>query len=681
MTKLRFLFCLAIGWAAPLDPDLPSPSPEVRSAFPAGVQRGTSAEVELSGANLHDVNSVEFAGRGVKAEIVAAFASKVRLKITATADAEAGRRDYRLTTARGVFVGLFDIGALPEILEKEDNDNWRKPQAIQLPVLVNGNIGSEDWDHFRFHAEAGQKLIFDVSATRYGSRLDADVAILDEHGEELAWVDDTTITGDPHLEFTFPKAGEYVVRVGSLNGGGNYRLAAGALPYAHRTLPAGLEAGKPTVLTFRGALLDRVDEIWIGDRLAKGEVLSKSEREIQARFTVPGNTALGRSTVHLTAKGQEVALPTELRISALPELTVSQPATTWQAAQPIPSAVVLNGAIEQPKASHYFRFEAQPGDTFLFRAESMKLGYHLDPTITVLDAEGKKVAFADDPGIDDRADEYQLDTDLSLRCEKAGSYYVSIRDGMYRGGDQLLYRLTVQKQDPDFILELREPSKSLYAGQAATLQVRVRRRSGWDAPVEVWAEGLPASVTAERQTAAPKESIVKDTCGVERVVDGTIVLMPVSVGRSPAGRYDFKIKGRGVMNGKTVEREAIVRYPFGAAGYIYGPMQVQRAQLSVVPPPEVILSGPDIISLGSPLKLTVRRFGEAKQAALVLRPKTAVPGLRIAPVSVAASAKNAAIVIEGSAPSGGVPVVWQAVSETDGKVLAESSPILIEARK
>ena len=76
----------------------------------------------------------------------------------------------------------------------------------------------------------------------------------------------------------------------------------------------------------------------------------------------------------------------------------------------------------------------------------MKLGYHLDPTITVLDAEGKNVAFADDPGIDDRSDEYQIDTDLSLRCEKAGPYYVAIRDSMYRGGDQLLYRLTVKKQ-------------------------------------------------------------------------------------------------------------------------------------------------------------------------------------------------------------------------------------------
>jgi hypothetical protein len=117
-------------------------------------------------------------------------------------------------------VGVFDIGGLPEILEKEGND-WRKPQAISLPVLVNGEIGSEDWDHFRFHAEAGQKMIFDVSATRHGSRLDADVAILDERGEELAWVDDTTIFGDPHLEFTFSKTGDYVVRVG--HGAGHRR--------------------------------------------------------------------------------------------------------------------------------------------------------------------------------------------------------------------------------------------------------------------------------------------------------------------------------------------------------------------------------------------------------------------------------------------------------------------------
>ncbi|MBL8210883.1 MAG: hypothetical protein JNK87_09235 [Bryobacterales bacterium] len=673
MPKLYLLFCFALGLTAAVDSDLPSPAPSVRAAFPPGVQRGTSTEVELSGANLHDVRSVAFAGRGVTAEVLAAFASKIKLRITAAPDAEVGRRDYRLTTQRGVYVGVFDIGALPEIVEAENNDDWRKPQAIALPILVNGNIGSEDWDHFRIRAEAGQKMVFDVSATRHGSRLDADLAILDARGEELAWVDDTTILGDPHIEFTFEKAGDYVVRVGSLNGGGNYRLSAGVLPYVHRTLPAGAEAGKTTEITFTGTLLDTVDEAWIGDRLAKGEILSKSANKLRARFTVPRDAPVGRNLVHLSAKGREVALPTEIRISDLPEITVTKPSLDWRTAANVPSTAVLNGVIEQPKASHYFRFDAQPGDTFLFRAESMKLGYHLDPTITVFDAEGKKVAFADDPGVDDRADEYQLDPDLSLRCDKPGPYYVAIRDGMYRGGDQLLYRLTVKKQEPDFILEMRDSLKSLYAGQQDTFQVRVRRRAGWTEPVEVWMEGLPQGTVVERQTAEPKDSIVKDTCGVERVVDGTIVLLPVRVGASEPGVYDVRVKARGVRNGRTVEHDAIVRYNLAAAGHVYGPMQVERAQFTVAAPPSVLLTVPDTAKPSEPLKIGVKRYGSAKDTALLLR----VKGASAAPVPVPAAAKEASVPVAGHA---GTTIRFEAVSEKDGRVLAESAPVLLQGK-
>ncbi len=43
------------------------------------------------------------------------------------------------------------VGALPGIEEREDNDRWKKPQVITLPVLVNGTIRNEDCDHFQFH--------------------------------------------------------------------------------------------------------------------------------------------------------------------------------------------------------------------------------------------------------------------------------------------------------------------------------------------------------------------------------------------------------------------------------------------------------------------------------------------------------------------------------------------------
>src|SRR5260370_14306800 len=209
---------ICVSSFAAIDADLPSAAPVVAGVFPHGVQRAASVDVELTGQNLHDAKSVEFAGKGVSAEILSSLGASLKLRVTADRKAEVGRRDFRLTTARGVYVGVFDISSLPEIREIESNDDWRKPQSITLPVLVNGIIGVEDWDHFRFHAEAGETLVFDVSATRHGSRLDADLAILDLHGEEIAWVDDTTIFGDPHIDYTFEKSGDYIVRVGSLAG-------------------------------------------------------------------------------------------------------------------------------------------------------------------------------------------------------------------------------------------------------------------------------------------------------------------------------------------------------------------------------------------------------------------------------------------------------------------------------
>lgn len=684
MRTLFYLFCCASVLIGAIDPDLPSPAPTVRAAFPPGASRGASVVVELSGQNLYDTRTVEFAGRGVRAEILSALGTKVKMKVTVDPTAEVGRRDYRLTTMRGAYVGSFDIGSIREMGEIENNDDWRKPQPIALPVLVNGNIGNEDWDHFRFHANAGERLVFDVSATRYGSRLDADVAILDLEGRELAWVDDTTIYGDPHVEFQFDRDGDYIVRVGSLNGGGNYRLVAGALPYARRTLPAGLEAGKETVLTFNGTLLDRVDEVWIGDRLAKAQILSKTATELRARVQVPKETPAGRYVAHVSAGGLEVAVPTEMRISTLPEITVSKAPADRETAQAISPSVVLNGVISEPKQSHFFRFDAKAGDTFLFRAESMKLGYHLDPTITVFDAEGKKVAFADDPGIDDRADEYQLDPDLSLRCDKAGPYYVAIRDGMYRGGEQLVYRLTVRRQAPDFELEIRESLKSFYSGQKDTILVRVRRRAGWNTPVEIWAEGLPAGVMAERLTAEPKDSVVKDTCGVERVIDGSIALVPVIVNGAASGTFELKIKGRGVIDGRTVEHFANVHYNHNALGYIYGPAQMQQAEITISEPPGAIVTAPDTLTLAAkavPLKLGIRRFGAAKQLALIVRPKVVPAGLRMAEVKAPVSAKEVTLSITGDVPVGGAVIRLEVVSEADGKVIGESAPILIEARK
>ena len=123
----------------------------------------------------------------------------------------------------------------------------------------------------------------------------------------------------------------------------------------------------------------------------EGEILSKSDRRDSRTFHVP--RIAGRAAIWLIVahKGKEVALPTRSGFPPCRKMTVRQPADEWKP-RTDSASIVLNGVIEQPKASHYFRFDARAGDTFVFRAESMKLGYHLDPTVTVFDAEGKKVA-------------------------------------------------------------------------------------------------------------------------------------------------------------------------------------------------------------------------------------------------------------------------------------------------
>lgn len=561
-----------------VEKERPSPAPKVNAVVPAGMQRGASVEVELSGSNLEELQSVEFAGRGMRAEVMSAAAGKAKMRITAAADAEIGRRDFRLTTARGSYVGVFFVGPMAERNEAEPNDDWRKPEPLTLPATVNGIVANEDWDHFAFDAAAGATYTFDVVATRNSSRLDAELAILDAAGNELAWNDDATIFGDPQLVWTAPKAGRYVVRVGSLGGGATatYRLVAGVVPFVTEVLPAGVQRAVWTDLRIRGRNLGSVRRVWIGDAAAECRVLRASAEALHVQVRTA--LAAGSYWLHMATDSQELPVPLPVRVSDLPEATYTGTPVA------ISQDMVLNGALTEPRQEHRYRIEAKAGEVIVLQPESMKLGYHADPFVAVLDADGRKLAYADDPGVDDRADEYQIDADLAFAVPKDGSYFVMIRDSMYRGGDQMVYRLTVRRAQPDFLLELREPVKSAYTGQALTVQARVRRR-GWTTPVEVWLEDVPDGVQVEKQTAEPKNTIVKDTCGVDRELDGSLVLLPVRIESAKAGRYHWRLKARGTMNGRTVDHTGIVRYENLSAGYTYGPMQVQQADLTIVEAP------------------------------------------------------------------------------------------------
>ena len=231
-------------------PSLPDLSPVVSSIYPAGGRPGETLQVDMSGRRLDGTLEVAFARPDIKAELVSSNSNSAKVKVTVGPAVPTGLHDYRLKTPNGAFVGVFHVGTLPGGREVEPNDDIRRAQKIDLPAMMDGNIGGADFDVYRFHAEEGQTLIFDVLGRRAGSSLDANLGLLDERGNELDFNDDYYIHKDPQLTFPVKRAGDYFIRVGGqgegrrgAGGAASYRLLAGAFPLIRRVLPAGARRG------------------------------------------------------------------------------------------------------------------------------------------------------------------------------------------------------------------------------------------------------------------------------------------------------------------------------------------------------------------------------------------------------------------------------------------------------
>ena len=175
----------------------------------------------------------------------------------------------------------FELSTLPEITEREPNDLPRQAQRVTLPVIINGRIDKPgDRDIYAFHADAGDKLVFDVMARRLGSPLDARIYLGpmtaftsnnkkqvlpptsdDEKDERFGLI---TAQVDPRLAYTFKKAGNYTITIEDVQGHGgpeySYRLhISPAQPdYELRVMPDNLTvpAGGNVVMQLKAFRLD-----------------------------------------------------------------------------------------------------------------------------------------------------------------------------------------------------------------------------------------------------------------------------------------------------------------------------------------------------------------------------------------------------------------------------------------
>ena len=191
-------------------------TPFITGIFPLGGQAGLPAVVDLKGLNLAETQL--------------------------TPPMKGAEPGICMLTARGRGGLLsnpvpFAIDALPDGMESEPNNTAKNAQAVTLPIIMNGVLGTPgDRDLFRFEGRAGQEVVAEVYARRLDSPVDSALKLTDSSGVVLALNDDQEDLGsginthhaDSFIRAKLPAAGTYTVHLSdSQHKGGDayaYRL-------------------------------------------------------------------------------------------------------------------------------------------------------------------------------------------------------------------------------------------------------------------------------------------------------------------------------------------------------------------------------------------------------------------------------------------------------------------------
>jgi hypothetical protein len=186
--------------------------PYLTRVFPLGGQRKTTAQIELFGANLP--------------------AKTLSLPIPA----DSPPRRLVSVTGGGVSSNAlpFAVSDANEFRETEPNDTLAKANRVQVPAAVNGRIQRPgDADYFVFAAKANERLVMEIIARRLQSPLDCYFTVMNAKGDVMADLDDVvdptdalvTHHADARWVYTFPAAGDYVIRVKDAQGKGGEEYA------------------------------------------------------------------------------------------------------------------------------------------------------------------------------------------------------------------------------------------------------------------------------------------------------------------------------------------------------------------------------------------------------------------------------------------------------------------------
>jgi hypothetical protein len=132
---------------------------------------------------------------------------------------------------------------------------------------------------------------------------------------------------------------------------------------------------------------------------------------------------------------------------------------------------------------------------------------------------------------DDGGPGYGKDSLLHFTAPADGDYQLRIKDVRGVGGDNFAYRLTIREPRPDFRLSVEPRNPNVPVGGSIPLEVTAFRMDGFDGPIQVAVDGLPAGLTATTGVIAPGQ-------------DSTTVLMSAAADAVLTAAVPLQVVGR-----------------------------------------------------------------------------------------------------------------------------------------
>jgi hypothetical protein len=490
-------------------------APTLAHLFPAGGKRGTTVSVTAAGTFPSWPVGVWASDKGLT---VAAGKQKGELTVTIAARVAPGVHWLRAHDKDGGGnLRPFLVGTLPEVAEKEPNDEPARAQPLKGPgVVVNGRLQKRgDVDCFAVEAKKGQTLVASLDANRtLKSPMDAILQVVSVSGGVLEQNHDFHGL-DPQVTYSVPKNGTYIVRVFAFPELPDGTIGfAGAADYVYRlTITTGGFADFALPLAVSKANPGKVRLI--------GWNLPESARAV----------AVPKGGDSATIAMSEVANTVRVRLE--PHANYDDTTPGAKLPQPLAVPFTLTGRLAQREGVAAYRFTGKKGRPVTFEVEAHALGLPLVPVLRVLDPARKQLARAE-PATP------QSDVALSFAPPADGTYLVEVRDLYDEGSPRHLFRLRAVHPEPDFALTVAADRFALMPGKTLDIPVSVARLAGFAGEIELSAEGLPAGVkaVADAKGTTLRFTAVKEAAGAFRIV-GRSKKLPALVRTAVATPKEF----------------------------------------------------------------------------------------------------------------------------------------------